>query len=131
MRPLKNSKLQIASLIILLSIYLVLFFQTFSRANRTEGYDFKNYLISSEALWEGSNLNKIGSPFPYIRPLFLAAILAPFVFIPYWLSNLLFRLINILELGAIYVIIVKLFSKKNILILNHSFSLLFLSVIIL
>jgi alpha-1,2-mannosyltransferase len=112
-----------------LFIFLVLSVQTFSRANRSDGYDFKSYLLTSEALWEGDNPYQTGSPFPYIYPLFLAVILAPFAYIPYWLANLLFLLINIFGLVAIYVIMIKLLSKESISILNHIFPLLILCIV--
>jgi uncharacterized membrane protein len=45
----KKNKWQIAAFIILLIIVFVLSLQTFNRANRTDGYDFSSYLLSSKA----------------------------------------------------------------------------------
>ena len=44
MKLIRKNKLQIASIIILLIIFLVLSFQTYNKANRPDGYDFKSYL---------------------------------------------------------------------------------------
>jgi len=127
----KKNKWQITACIILLIIVFVLSLQTFNRANRTDGYDFSSYLLSSKALWEGDNPYETNSQFPYIYPLFLAVIITPLTYVPYWLANLLFLLINISGLVTIYLIITKLFSKEFGSIINYSIPLLVVCIILL
>lgn len=98
MKLIKKNKLQIASIIILLIIFLVLSFQTYNKANRPDGYDFKSYLISSKALWEGSNPYVTGSSFPYIYPLFLTVLLIPLTQISYNISVYIWFIINVVSL---------------------------------
>lgn len=94
----KKNKIQIVSIIILIIITLVLSFQTYNKANRPDGYDFKSYLISSKALWEGSNPYETGSPFPYIYPLFLTVLLIPLTKISYDTNVYIWFIISVVSL---------------------------------
>lgn len=129
MRLIKIDKLQIALLIAILLIYFILSFQIFNIANRAEGYDCKSDLISCE-ICEAKNSYGTGSSFPDIYPLFLAAILSPFAFIPLWLLNYFSLLVNIFGLGTIYLSIIRVLCKESILILNIFFPLLLIRVTI-
>jgi hypothetical protein len=65
------------------------------RAGRTGGYDFTSYLLSSNALRHNQNPYLTDSPFPYIYPLFLAAILIPLTFLPYLVNNIIWFIVSI------------------------------------
>lgn len=80
-----------AFLAFILTIFL---FQTYGKACREHGYDFTSYLLSSEAMVEGTNPYQTGSIFPFVYPLFLCILLYPLTSIPYWMSNLLWFILN-------------------------------------
>lgn len=130
MKLTENRKVQLISLIILVLIFIFLSIQTFSRAYRTDGYDLTSYLLSSKALWEGSDPYNTGSPFPYIYPLFLTVIIAPLAYAPYWLVNGIFLLLNISGLAAIYFLMISMFSREKIKPAVHFIPMLVLTIIL-
>jgi hypothetical protein len=80
------------------ALLLVLVVQAFRMAY--QGNDFTAYLFAAETLWNGQNPYQIQTTLPYLYPLFLATILVPLVFIPYWLAVTLW---TALSLGGLVV----------------------------
>jgi hypothetical protein len=50
---------------------------------RPDGNDLTSYLLSAEALWEGSSPYTPVTPFPYVYPMLLAFVLIPWLVLPY------------------------------------------------
>lgn len=86
---------------ILATLFVLFVIQMYHRADRENGYDLTSYLASARALISGGDPYNTGSPFPYIYPLFLAFILIPLVYIPYWLANLLWFIAGAASLWGI------------------------------
>ena len=100
------------ALIVLGLIILVFLVQTYGKAYREYGYDFSSYLLSAKALVHGQNPYLTETVFPYIYPLFLAFVLIPFTFIPYWLAVLGWFALNAFCLGATAVLTVSLARER-------------------
>ncbi len=99
---------------ILISVVLVLFMvQAFGKAYRDGGYDFTTYLLSAEALAQGTDPYQTGSPFPYAYPLFLAFVLIPLTWLPYWLANLLWYAGNITAMFGSIVIATNVAGRQK------------------
>lgn len=94
-----------------LAVFLV---QMYGKAYRDSGYDFTSYLLSAKALLQGENPFKTDTSFTYSYPLFLAFILIPLTFVPYWLANLLWFGIGVTSLlGAIVVLVRPITTQIN------------------
>lgn len=106
-----NRKVQKTALILLGMVLLVFFLQMYHKANRVGGYDFTSFIYSAKALLNGQNPYKTISPFPYIYPMFFAALLIPLAVLPYWLANLLWFWLNIVFLFLSVKIIVELVAE--------------------
>jgi alpha-1,2-mannosyltransferase len=78
----------------------VLVVQGFRMAYRVEGNDFTSYLLAARALWAGDNPYQVAMPFPYLYPLFLAFVLIPLTFVPYWLASTAWIFLSVAGLGA-------------------------------
>ena len=89
-----HSKLAIWMVLALTVICLVVFVQSVHKAYRDIGNDFTSYLMSAKALVEGADPYHMPTAFPYIYPLFLALLLVPLAFVPYWLATAVWFLIN-------------------------------------
>jgi len=104
-----------------LLILLIYFVQMFGKAYRDNGYDFTSYLLSSEALFAGTNPYQTGSPFPFIYPLFLCVVLMPLTLLPYWLSNAIWFLLNVAALYLSILVLDKFYlnslSYKGVVVL--------------
>lgn len=68
---------------------IVLLVQTLQTAFRSQGHDFTSYLLSAEALCNGGDPYHTGTLFVYVYPLFLAFVLIPLTYLPYWLAELI------------------------------------------
>ena len=108
---LNKNKTQTAIIVLLTIIFTILFFQMFGKAYREGGYDFTSYLLSSKALLNNTNPYIQNTPYPYIYPLFLAALLTPFTFLPYSVNNILWFFINIGSFGFSVYFLLKIFYK--------------------
>lgn len=98
---------------VLLSLLIISFLiQTYHKAYRDIGYDFTSYLLSAQAILNGENPFETGSPFTYSYPMFFAFALIPLSLLPYWLSNVLWYLINMVSLLGSIILLVKLSSKN-------------------
>lgn len=94
-----------------LMVFLVFFvslIQTISKAYRPHGYDLSAYLYAANALLNGTDPYFQDLPFPYIYPLFLAFIITPLTFLPYWLINVLWFLFSIAGIA------ITIFTAKKI-----------------
>ena len=99
-RALDHPAARIMAIVILVIIVIITASQMYRRANRPGGYDFTSYLLSARALVQGENPYRTETRFPYIYPLTLATLLIPFTYLPYWLANGLWFLMN---LGALWI----------------------------
>ena len=74
-----------------ITVSVLVFFavQTFGKACRAVGYDFRCYLYAAKALLNGKTPYTGIEPFEYIYPLFLAFVIIPVLYIPYPLAVLL------------------------------------------
>lgn len=98
--------------VVLLSVLLIVFLiQTYNKAYRDVGNDFTSYLLSAQAILNGESPFETDTPFTYYYPMFFAFAMIPFSLLPYWLSNLLWYLINVASLLGSIVILVKQSSK--------------------
>src|SRR5204862_207695 len=61
---------------------VVLFAQTWVRAERPNGIDLTSYLLSARALLHGDSPYLLPTPFPYLYPATLAFLLIPLTFVP-------------------------------------------------
>lgn len=93
-----NRKIQVTAVAVLVIVLLVFAVQMYGKANRDIGFDFTSYLDSARALLHGENPYQTGSPFPYVYPLFLAFLLIPLTFLPYWLSVAVWYAVNVFSL---------------------------------
>lgn len=84
----------------------------FGKAYRENGYDFTSYLLSSEAIFAGTNPYQTGSPFPFIYPLFLCVVLSPLTLLPYWLSNAVWFILNATALYLSILVLLKLYADS-------------------
>jgi hypothetical protein len=94
-------------------IFLLLLMYAFRMAYRIGGCDFKFYLVAARALWEGQNPYQLDVPCPYIYPLFLAFVLIPLTFIPYWLANLSWFALHAGSLVAACLVLERIASGKG------------------
>jgi hypothetical protein len=92
-------------------ILIVFLIQAFGKAYRENGYDFTSYMMSSKAFFSGSNPYQTASPFPFIYPLFACIVIFPFALLPYWLSNLLWFVVNSLALYFSAAILIDLYAR--------------------
>lgn len=81
----------------------------YGKAYRENGYDFTSYLLSSEALFAGTNPYQTGNPFPFIYPLFLCVLLFPLASLPYWFSNAVWFVLNVSALYLSAVMLLKMY----------------------
>ncbi len=82
-----GGRMQACAIGLLTGLAGVLLVHSFRMAYLPEGNDFTSYLRAAQALWNGQDPYRIDMPFPYLYPLFLAFVLIPFTWIPYWLAN--------------------------------------------
>jgi hypothetical protein len=92
---------------LILTVFMV---QMYGKAYRGHGNDFTSYVLSSKVFMDGRSPYQTGSPFPYIYPLFLCAILVPLSSMPYWLLNLLWFLGSVLALYFVGDILIRYYS---------------------
>jgi hypothetical protein len=78
---------RVCTLCVIALLFLLLLVYAFRMACREGGCDFTYYLVAARCLWEGRNPYQPELPCPYLYPLFLAFVLLPLTFIPYWLAN--------------------------------------------
>jgi hypothetical protein len=97
---------------LLVAIVAVLLAQAFGRVGRGYTNDLSSYLLSSQALLHGTNPYHTGSPFPYIYPLFLSALLVPLALMPYWLAVFLWFAASVWSLWYATVIILHTFDRS-------------------
>jgi hypothetical protein len=91
----ENKILQNTLIVLFVTVMSVFCIQMYGKAYRPDGNDFTSYLLSAKALLGGGNPYDTGSPFVYIYPLFLAFVLIPLSFLPYWLATLVWYLLNL------------------------------------
>jgi hypothetical protein len=92
--------IQVFALCLIAGLLGVLVIQGCRMAYRVEGNDFTSYLCAARALWAGDNPYQAAMPFPYLYPLFLAFVLIPLTFVPYWLANTAWVFLSVAGLGA-------------------------------
>ena len=90
-----NKKIKLGAFALSIVVCLVFLVQMYGKAYREHGYDFTSYLLSTKALLQGTNPYATGSPYTFIYPLFLPAVLIPLVLIPYWSANLIWFFLGI------------------------------------
>ncbi|MFC1475845.1 glycosyltransferase family 87 protein [Candidatus Zixiibacteriota bacterium] len=95
---LANRKAQVVVLVLVALLLLFFFVQMYGKAHREMGFDFTSYLDSARALISGGDPYNTGSPFPYVYPLFLAFLLIPLTFLPYWLAVAIWYAANVFSL---------------------------------
>ena len=86
--------------------------QTLGKAYREGGYDFTSYLLSSAALFNGSNPYTTGSPFPFVYPLFPCVLLFPLTLLPYWFSATLWFIGSVAALYASGITLLRLLPSS-------------------
>ena len=82
------------ALVVLAAVFAVFAAQTVGKASRAGGNDFTSYLLASRALWQGENPYTTATAFPFIYPLFLCVVLAPFTWLPYPVSAALWYVLS-------------------------------------
>jgi len=100
------------SFVLPLLVLLIFFIQMFGKAYGSNGYDFSSYLLSSRTFFEGKNPYTTGSIFPFIYPLFVCVLLSPLAYLPYWLSNVTWFIINVAALYLVTYEFLKLYSES-------------------
>lgn len=103
---------KVTSLVILSGVFIVFLIQTYGKAYRDIGYDFTSYLLAAQAIFNGENPFTTDTVFTYCYPMFFAFVLIPLSLLPYWLSNFLWYLINLVSLFGSIIILIKLSSKN-------------------
>jgi hypothetical protein len=88
-------KIEVGAWCFIAGLLGVLVIQGFRMAYRAEGNDFGSYLCAASALWAGNNPYLVPMPFPYLYPLFLAFVLIPLTFVPFWLSSTAWILLSV------------------------------------
>ncbi len=106
-------RMQVCTVGAIAVLFLVLLIHAFHMAYRAGGYDFTTYLLAGRCLWEGHNPYQAELPFPYIYPLFLAFVLIPLAFGPYWLANAVWFLLSAASLVIACVSIERLASGES------------------
>lgn len=89
-----SKKLFYILIFIIAAVSIIFLIQTYGKAYRDSGYDFTSYLLSSKALISSANPYDTNTSFHYVYTLTLAFLLIPLTFLPYWLSNLIWFVLN-------------------------------------
>ena len=90
------------------AVLIVLFTQTWHKAQRVDGNDLTSYLLSASALLEGRSPYSPDTPFPYVYPMLLAVLLIPLAVLPYGAAVAIWFVASV---GALATIIAKVTNR--------------------
>ncbi len=93
----RGSRLALAAMAVVLAVFLV---QALHRAARPGGYDLTGYVGATRAMLAGQDPYAAPTPFPFIYPLFLCVLLAPFTALPAAALDVAWFALGVAALGA-------------------------------